>query len=369
MKIAFDHQIFTYQSYGGISRYYKVLIENLFNKNQDVRVFAGFHQNQYISSLPLSCVTGTKINKYPKKTLRAFQSINHLISQIQMKSWKPDLIHETYYSNKPSFKTDAIKIATVYDMIHEIYSSCFPEGDKTTYLKKKTFDRVDHIISISNNTKNDLIRLFGIDESKISVVHLGVDSKVFEQSKNLKSKEFSPFILFVGARGEYKNFKGFLKAISSSHIIKNKIKVVAFGGGRFEKSELSLIKNLGFNDGVVYQVGGDDKVLASLYANALCFVYPSLYEGFGLPPLEAMASGCPVVSSNSSSMPEVINDAGEYFNPNINEEMIYAIEKVITSSSRQKELIELGTKNVRLFSWKKCTEKTLKIYERFTGNK
>ena len=368
MKIAFDHQIFTYQSYGGISRYYKVLIENLLSLNQDVRVFAGLHQNNYISNLPSNCIKGIKFNKYPNKTIRAFQLINHIACQAQIKTWKPDLVHETYYSERLDLRTNAAKITTVYDMIHELYSSNFPSKDKTTYLKKKTFKRVDHIISISSNTKKDLVKLFNIDESKISVVHLGVDLNIFEQYTSSKLKSVTPYILFVGARGEYKNFSGFLKACSSSAIIKNKINILAFGGGDFSKEELLMIEKLGFNDGVIQHVSGDDRALAGFYANALCFVYPSIYEGFGLPPLEAMASGCPVISSNSSSMPEVINNAGEYFDPNIKEEMIYAIEKVITSESRQKELIELGKKNAKLFSWKKCSDETLKIYEKFTGN-
>ena len=172
---------------------------------------------------------------------------------------------------------------------------------------------------------------------------MGVDLLHFSQSKEKKQAK-NPFILYVGSRSHYKNFDKFIVACSNSKIIKNNIKILAFGGGPFNKNELLKLKELGFNDNSVKQVSGDDHTLVDLYSKAFCFVYPSLYEGFGLPPLEAMASGCPVVSSNTSSMPEVINGAAEFFNPNNIDDIRFAIEKVINSDERRKELVELDTK-------------------------
>ena len=368
MKIAFDHQTFTYQSYGGISRYYTILADELIQQNHDVKIFAGVHRNNYVADLPDRVVKGMKINKYPPKSGRVFQWLNHGVSQVQMKSWRPDIIHETYCSAVPTLKTNAVRITTVHDMIHELFSDQFSPRDKTTHWKKKTFERVDHIISISHNTKRDLIELFDIDESKISIAYHGVDLKAFQQPKIKNQFTNQPYILYVGSRGGYKNFDGLLKACAVSNVIKNKIKIVAFGGGRFTSQEISKIKALGFTDGFVQQVGGSDEVLASLYANALCFVYPSLYEGFGLPPLEAMAAECPVVSSNTSSMPEVVNQAGVYFNPNNSDEMCAAIEMVIADEALRSKLIQLGLENIKHFSWQKCATETLEIYKKLTGN-
>ena len=165
------------------------------------------------------------------------------------------------------------------------------------------------------------------------------------------------------------SFDGLLKACAISNVIKNKIKIVAFGGGRFSSQEILNINEFGFKDGFVQQVGGNDEVLASLYANALCFIYPSLYEGFGLPPLEAMAGGCPVISSNSSSMPEVVNNAGLYFDPCDLDDMRNAIETVCFSSELRAKLIKAGNENVKKFSWDKCAQKTLAIYEKLAGTK
>ena len=367
MKIAYDHQAFTIQSYGGISRYYTILADRLLGRSEDVKVFAGFHINSYLTDLPAGVVKGKKISKYPLKTARAFQLLNHGISQSNMKVWKPDLIHETYYSALPTCNTNAIRVTSVHDMIHELFSPQFSAYDTTTLRKKQAFERVDHIISVSHNTKKDLIQLFDVDESKVSVVHLGVDLEVFGDSKVDTQFTEESYILYVGSRGGYKNFHGFLEACASSNVIKNKIIIVAFGGGQFSQGEESIISSLGFLDGYVVQVNGDDSILASLYASAICFVFPSLYEGFGLPPLEAMAAKCPVVSSNTSSMPEVINDAGIYFDPNSVEEMRLAIESVIRDEALRSELIALGLQNIKDFSWQKCADETLGIYQKIIG--
>ena len=369
MKVAFDHQIFTLQSYGGLSHYQSILANELFKNNIDVKVFTGLHQNKYISNLPSDIVNGRYIKQYPPKTKKLFYLVNHCISQTQIKFWQPDIIQETYYSVFPKINNNSIRVVTAADMIHELFQSHFSKNDKTAKRKRESFNRADHIFSISNHTKNDLVELYGINESKISVVHLGVDIKRFQQQNSIKLDVNPPYILYVGDRGGYKNFDRFIKACGQSKIIKNNIKILAFGGGAFSDGESLAIRNLGFKGNSVMQVGGDDETLAYLYANAICFVYPSLYEGFGLPPLEAMASGCPVVSSNTSSMPEVINQAGEFFDPSETEEICHAIEKVIISEERRKELIELGFKNVSLFSWDNTVSKTLEIYKGLIGNK
>jgi glycosyltransferase involved in cell wall biosynthesis len=367
MKIAYDHQTFTYQSYGGISRYYTILAGELLKQNQDVGVFAGIHRNNYIADLPEDVVRGCRLAKYPPKFGKVFQSLNHGISQVQMKLWQPDIIHETYYSTLPVLNTKAVRVASVYDMIHELYRDQFSKRNKITQWKKNTFLRVDHILSISHSTKKDLVELFGIAEDKISVVHLGVDLSVFQTEKSKLIINDKPYLLYVGTRSGYKNFSSFVKAFASSSQLKVNFDIIAFGGGKLNSAEHSLIKQLDLDSTHVRQVSGDDQKLTQLYANAAAFVFPSLYEGFGLPPLEAMAAGCPVVSSNTSSMPEVVRNAGEYFDPNNIESIRTAIEQVVFSEDLRRNLITTGYENIKSFSWQKCTTETLEIYQKLTG--
>lgn len=368
MKIAFDHQIFNMQSYGGISRYYTLLAQELLNLKQEVGVFAGVHRNNYLADLPRDIVRGLKLEKYPPKTGRVFQSFNSHLVNYQIKNWKPDLIHETYYSLMPIAKSSIPRVTTVYDMIYELFPQMFSVSDKTSDWKRKTFDRVDHIISISQSTKNDLVELFGIDEDKISVVHLGVDVTSFSDYKSSINKELErPFLLYVGGRGGYKNFSAVLSAMAASKQLKKDFDLVAFGGGAFTMDEKALISSLGFTEKQVRQVGGNDDKLVELYHQATAFVYPSLYEGFGLPPLEAMACSCPVISSSTSSIPEVIGDAGEYFTPSSVDDIQRAIEEVVYSSSRIAELKKQGLDRVQLFGWDKCARETLDVYKEIVG--
>ena len=252
-------------------------------------------------------------------------------------------------------------------MIHELFAQEFSAGDKIAQIKKIAVARADHIICISENTKKDLIQLYGIKENKISVVMLGFEQfnnqcqeiQVFPTNIKNNNKHF---LLYVGSRGGYKNFAGFIRAIASSPCLRSDFDVLAFGGGIFDKSEIKMITELGFSINQVKQISGDDQLLSHCYATARAFVYPSLYEGFGIPPLEAMARGCPVVSSCTSSMPEVIGQAGEYFNPGSITSIKDAIEKVVYSDIRVLELKALGTERLANFSWTKCAQQTRAVY-------
>ena len=367
MKIAYDYQAFTSSTYGGISRYYKDLASELLKQRQDIKIFAGIHRNYYIPSLPEEVVSGIKIYNYPPKSVRVFQWFNHGLTQLQLQRWKPDIIHETYYSSLPVLKTNAVHLTTVHDMIHELYASLLSSRDITSNLKKKTLSRIDHIMSNSEHTKQDLVKLFGIDESKISVVHHAIDSSLFQNVVSNFDISSKPYLLYVGSRDGYKNFSGLIKAVASSSLLMRDFDVITVGA-RFSTVEKNLISSLGFANNQVKRISYlTDMQLAQFYSNAAAFIYPSLYEGFGLPPLEAMSAGCPVVCSNTSSMPEVVRNAGVYFNPLDIEEMRNAIEKVVFSEDLKNQLVTLGYENIKNFTPSKTASKTLEVYRRLTG--
>mgnify|MGYP000149602777 CR=1 FL=1 len=366
MKIAFDFQIFSQQNYGGISRYNSILAEELSKLDQDVSIFTGIHRNNYLSSLPTGLVKGFKLSKYPPKTGRLFLKMNQHFTDYQMRQWKPNVIHETYYSASKNNLNNTPRVVTAHDTVHELFSKSFNKNDNITERKIIAFNRADHIISISHNTKKDLIDFFGINPEKITVIHHGV-FPTLNNHHHLNETSGKAFILYVGPRGGYKNFNNFLKAVSISQKLVDEFDIVAFGGGCLSPCEQTLIYSLGFKKDQVRQVGGNDLILASLYQNATAFIYPSLYEGFGMPPLEAMTFQCPVISSNTSSMPEIVGEAGEYFNPAKVESIKVAIENVVFSPSRIKYLKEKGLERIGDFSWKKCAENTLSIYKDLIG--
>lgn len=363
MRIALDYQIFALQTYGGISRYFARLVQEFLSTGEQVRIFAPLHINAYLASLPSECIEGKYFDHFLPKMTPLFSFYNRVVSRGAIREWEPDLLHETYYARQALAPKKCPTVITVYDMINELFCHEFPLRDKTVDVKKISIARADHVICISENTKKDLMSFHGVPEDKISVILLGFDQFADRDAPSRVQLALNrPFLLYVGLRGGYKNFAGFLKAVASSPKLRSDFDVIAFGGGKLTSAELELIARLRFPTGQVQQVSGDDALLGCCYTRARAFVYPSLYEGFGIPPLEAMAHGCPVVSSNASSMPEVVGQAGEFFNPTSTDEMQHAIESVVYSDSRIAELKALGTARLAQFSWTKCAEQTRAVY-------
>ena len=365
MRLAYDYQIFALQAYGGISRYFSRVAQVLLEMGQQVAIFAPLHQNMYLADLPKGVVSGRHICGYPPKTRRLVLAFNRMRSDLAISRLKPDLVHETYFSQYRSGPDACPAVVTVHDMIHELFPNAFAASDDTARNKRTAIERADHVICVSENTKSDLMRLCGTPASKVSVVHQGFDQLApRERPDQPAAAAGKPFLLYVGERSRsYKNFNGFLRALALSTRLLADFDVVAFGRPKFSTGELKTISSLGFGRNQVRQMSGSDELLGDVYRAARALVYPSLYEGFGFPPLEAMAHHCPVISSNTSSMPEVVGSAGEYFNPTDTDEMRQVIESVVYSDTRIDALRKAGSERVKAFSWSKCTRETLKIYE------
>ena len=165
-------------------------------------------------------------------------------------------------------------------------------------------------------------------------------------------------------RKRYKNFRLLLEAYSKLDKIKKDFDIICFGGGKFLKEEINYIKELSIKIDSIQQIEGSDEILSNLYLNATVLIYPSKYEGFGIPILEAMSLGCPVISSNVSSLPEVYGNAALGFSPNSSDELINCINKVVFDNFQRDQLIEKGLKRKNLFSWKKCAQQTNDIYKK-----
>jgi glycosyltransferase involved in cell wall biosynthesis len=362
VRIAFDHKIFQQQKFGGISRYFVSLASEFISSGNQVKIFASPYINNYLKDLPEGALEGKHKDTINSSSARAVHYYNRFISPLQVAAWKPQILHETYYSGYSSIWNKTPVVTTVYDMIHELFSEQYNWTKELTKIKKLSLDRADHIICISESTKTDLINILNIQPDKISVTYLGYDFEI-ESSPTKVEFNSKPYLLFVGSRGYYKNFTGLLNAVSISSDLKSDFSIIAFGGGGFSLDELAEIKELGFDDSQVTQIEGDDSALYNYYQKASALVYPSLYEGFGLPPLEAMCNDCPVICSNTSSLPEVVGDAGELFDPYEVDDCIRAIRRVVYSEEYSNTLISLGRIQSQKFSWKKCAEETLSIYK------
>lgn len=376
MRIAFDHQAFCLQKTGGISRYFCRLAQELDELEQQVGIFAPLYRNQYLKSVRKPLVHGFVVNNYPPKTAGAFVRGNAWLSSPLMRRWHPDIIHETYFSALPTglthldvkSKSFTPRVVTVFDMISEIELSTSKDADTDMrhLAKYAAVKRADHVVCISEHTRKDLLKFFGVSAEKTSVIHLGCDVPKMRAQDTLQTLHSRPYLLYVGLRSGYKNFAMLLQAIASSIEIKRDFDLIAFGGNTFTAEESQLIAQLGFHSGQVRQIVGSDLELNKLYAHAAGFVYPSTYEGFGLPPLEAMAHNCPVISSNTSSMPEVIGEAAQYFDPTSIESMRSAIAAVLYNPVRANELREMGQKRIQGFTWQQCAQKTLRLYQSLT---
>ena len=225
----------------------------------------------------------------------------------------------------------------------------------------------DGIICISENTKNDLIKFNpNIDENKIQTIYLSADEsfELLESPKDGLKKVFKElidkkYVLYVGDRSDYKNFD---IAVKTTQQIHNCILVIV-GGGALRDGETKLLQKDYFH----YQgISAED--LNILYNNAFCLLYPSSYEGFGIPVLEAMRAGCPVVSTNLSSIPEVAGDAGLLVNNIKVEEFVKEIEKLEDNEFRDK-IIAKGLEQSKKFSWDRCFEETFEFYKGVVGKK
>ena len=356
MKVFFDYAIFTLQRFGGVSNYIVNLVEN-FSDQVDPLIISLFYKNHYLkkSNFADKLIFYNRVGSLIKYVNKA----NKIYFDYKLKNKNPDIIHLTYFNEKNFYASKAKKVITEYDLIKEkFYAEKYQ--DQIEY-KKELFKKVDQIICISNNTKKDLQQEYSIDASKISVVHLAVnkDKNVRERSLNIR-----PFILYVGLRERYKNFLNAIKAYARSNKLKLNFDFVCFGGGNFSKNEEELFRNLSLDRSRIHYFEGNLLDLNYFYKKARIFVFPSLYEGFGIPLLEAMNMECPVMCSDTSCFPEIVKDAAILFDPTDIESLEFKMEKLIYDDQLLLNLKKKGSDNLNNYSWKKCANETEKLYRK-----
>jgi len=388
MKVLYDYQIFDEQKFGGISRYFYELIRRSasFNKTE-IELSLVYTNNEYIlndnyfsekvQTKPIR-KTFIKVNgniplnrlfyKIEKKIISKINpdkstEKNKSASIVKIKEGNFDIFHPTYYDdyfldyldNKPY-------ILTIYDLIHEIY----PEFYMYHSLNKsqKLLTGAAKIIAISENTKKDLVCLYDVDPDKVEVTHLA-NSLISDdnwENKLLISKLPAKYLLFVGNRNNYKNFYFFAEVFKKVSFSYPDVFIVCTGS-EFNKDEKNFFNKLGLQDKIIHRFTSDGD-LKILYQHAIAFVFPSQYEGFGLPVLEAFSCGCPVLCSNTSSLSEIAKDAVVYFDPKNPNSLLNAVYQVLSKEELRKTLIIRGNHQLENYSWDITTQKTIELYKK-----
>jgi glycosyltransferase involved in cell wall biosynthesis len=358
LRILYDHQIFASQRHGGISRYFCELAARLAaDPTFDIRVCAPLHANAHLAGLGGVKVRGMRVPDLPKTRRPRMWAARSLEPLAAWPGWA-DIVHETYYRPTRVRAPRSRTIVTIHDLAQETLPEHFgADLRQTVAAKTAAVRRADAIVCVSGATRAALLDRYEVDPRRVHVVHHGCNPLPSDCAPRPMP---GPYLLYVGQRGGYKNFDRLLQAYASSGLHRD-VALVCFGGER-PGAERTTARRLGIPEGRLVHVGGDDRRLACFYAHARAFVYPSLLEGFGIPLLEAMALGCPVLCSDSSAFPEVAGEAADYFDARSVESIRAVLERCVGSDAWVARRRLDGPRQAARFSWDRAARETAAVY-------
>ncbi|KKQ06150.1 MAG: Glycosyl transferase, group 1 [Candidatus Moranbacteria bacterium GW2011_GWF1_36_4] len=356
------------------TRVYLLNLLKYFGKISPEDEFLIYHRKEFNPELTPKNFSNYKIKRI---TSPCFWTQTRFAAEV----WKdnPDVLWMPMH-NIPLIRKRKLKtVATIHDLAFKIFPESFPTKDlrQINFLTDIAIRNADKMIAISHSTKNDILKFYSqIDKRKIKVIHHGFDMELFQKEiPESKSAEVfskfkiqnSKFILYVGAVQPRKNLETLIWAFEKYRNEQRKkinngqqVKLV-FAGSRAWMWErvIERVENSPFRDDIILTGRVDFLTLATLYRNAGLFVFPSLYEGFGIPVLEAMASKVPVICADNSSLREAGGEAAEYFHSFDPSELAEKIEKIFSDDEMRKSMIEKGIKQAENFSWERCARETL----------
>lgn len=343
MKIGFDARMIFHS---GIGTYIRGILNILTSmENLDFTLFGNL----------------SKIADYPAKKVLADFPIYSIREQLFfpqiLRKHSLELLHVPHYNVPLGYKGNMV--VTIHDLIHLRYPPSRAAYIYARLMFESVCKRAKIIIAVSNNTKKDIVKLLGVDERKIRVIYEGLGNKFDQSHTNMEqSNSDSGYILYIGNIKPTKNIFTLVKAFLIAKQNFPEMRLV-IAGKNFMSKETKQYQNcpeIQFLGEVPHQE------IEKLYKNAKIFIFPSFYEGFGLPPLEAMAYGIPVICSNSSSLPEVVGDAAMLFDPQNVNELSGLIVALWKDKEKRKTLSMKGIEQVKKFSWKNCAEQTARVY-------
>jgi len=361
MRIVYDGIIYAYQATGGISRYFSNLISHLPGRVLPSLILAKkrtlsfpVRDNLHVRALPG--------HRWPKPLRGLGTWVGRKLGNSLYESG--DILHPTYYSllsGQNMARQSLPVVLTVFDMIQERLPRISDPDGAAARVKGNAIRAAQAIICISNKTKEDLLEFYRVPEAKVSVVHLASEmGSVLPSTADIAPP--APYFLYVGSRAAYKNFLGLLRAMA---IVAERRRdaVLCVVGEAFHLREMEQIRRLGLADRILNRPFASDAELSRLYRGSVALVYPSLYEGFGIPPLEAMCCGSAVLASDCSSIPEVVGDAALLFDPQSVEAMADAMFQVLDNTALRTDLIQKGLLRSKHFSWQKTADQTMTVYD------
>ena len=366
MKILFDHLAFN-QVYGGVSRYFVELIKRLKAYDVDITLTVKFSNNHFIKSLKPGVKPFLASTSFRGKP-RIERALGNLFTVAKtVFSGKPDIYHATHYSNylKPFISSKTKVVTTIHDMNYWAVPEYYAATNYNKIRQEAQMKSCDQIIAVSDQTRKDIVQFFPELESKIAVIHHGIhDIEDVDLGDSLKLPK--DYIFFVGARNPYKNFPKFLEAFTRLHKDNPSLHLVC-AGKKFSPAEKALFEELAISNNIS-QISANDSELRYLYRKARLFVFPSIYEGFGLPCVEAMSAECPMALSDNSVFPEVCGEAANYFDPNSIDSMYEVIHKSLYDEQSRELLQKEMAERIKLFSWDISARKHYEVYQKLMAN-
>ena len=349
MKILFDHQIFDYV-FGGAVKYFVKLLCHLPQENWECTAIVS--SSEYIKRIALM--------KYLPYKFRGqtvlMEYLNRPYTNRIIRKGQFDVFHQTNFGTYCLESLGNKPMVTTY---HDSNLSTIDPHPEIVERQRISLERANAIVCVSNNTKTDMLNLFHLDAQKVKVIYHGItrpDLSVIPAQRVINED----YILYVGRRSAYKNFRKFIEVFSELHLKYPKIKVVCTSNV-FSKEEQMRFKELGIEDCMIH-IAADETTMLRLYRDALFFAFPSFYEGFGMPILEAWSCGCPVVLSDASCFPEIAGNGGLFFNPKSREEMLHQFNALLFDSCLREKLVSNGYERLKQFSWEKCAEEHMQLY-------
>jgi glycosyltransferase involved in cell wall biosynthesis len=363
------------RSLTGIGRYLKGLIPALLRKNHGHRISLAVLEGAE-SGINLTGIKQDVLLQCYPVSFRGVSPKQHIILPLIASKARADVYHHPHFDLP--WLNSIPAIVTIHDLKYIRYAHFFPELAilKRLYIKKmmaRSLRRAQKIVAVSEATKHDIMDVFQIPPEKIEVIYHGLDESFLEpcipdDSKNVYRHDKpipENYILFVGMRRPHKNIAtliGAFKLVTEHYSSDVHLVIVGASYADYHEPE-RMVEKLNLQSNVHFLGAVTDGQLRQYYTQALMFILPSLYEGFGLPLLEAMGLGTPVIGSNISSIPEIIGDAGLLCNPNNIEDIAEKIMRLLDDESLRLQLIEMGRNRARQFTWETASAKMFEIYE------